>query len=89
MTLIYISFSYVIETNNSSTPIVNFFIKHHIISVTLYIFIYRVLYFLFAGIASSGGNCTVADEPSVFEDVSMYSDWIRNTMESAGYPYEY
>lgn len=41
------------------------------------------------GLASSGGNCTLADEPSVFEDVSMYSDWIRNTMESAGYPYEY
>lgn len=47
-----------------------------------------VLHFL-SGIASSGGNCTLADEPSVFEDVSMYHEWILTTMENAGYPYEY
>ncbi|XP_052785094.1 plasma kallikrein-like [Mya arenaria] len=41
------------------------------------------------GLASSGGNCTLADEPSNFEDVSMYTDWIRTTMEQAGYPYQY
>merc|ERR550539_109203 len=35
------------------------------------------------GIASSGGNCTTADEPGIFEDVSMYSDWIKKTMEEA------
>ncbi|KAH3872497.1 anionic trypsin-2-like isoform X2 [Dreissena polymorpha] len=41
------------------------------------------------GLASSGGNCTTADEPSVFEDISMYTQWIRTTMEDAGYPYQY
>lgn len=43
----------------------------------------------FKGIASSGGNCTLANEPSVFEDVSMYVEWIITTMEQAGFPYEY
>jgi len=43
----------------------------------------------FVGLASSGGNCTTADEPSNFEDVNMYSDWIKRTMEDAGYPYQY
>ncbi|KAL4240264.1 Tryptase beta-2 [Mactra antiquata] len=41
------------------------------------------------GIASSGGDCTKADEPGIFEDVSQYSDWIKQTMEQAGYSYEY
>jgi len=41
------------------------------------------------GLASSGGDCQKADQPSVFEDVSQYSDWIKNTMEQAGYPYQY
>ena len=49
----------------------------------------RVFYFCPTGIASSGGNCTLADEPSVFEDVSIYVEWIITTMEQAGYPYEY
>ena len=49
----------------------------------------RVSYFCPTGIASSGGNCTLADEPSVFEDVSIYVEWIITTMEQAGYPYEY
>lgn len=43
----------------------------------------------FSGIASSGGNCTTADEPGIFEDVSLYSDWIKKTMEEAGYPYQF
>ncbi|XP_045213760.1 chymotrypsinogen A-like isoform X2 [Mercenaria mercenaria] len=41
------------------------------------------------GIASSGGNCTTADEPGIFEDVTMYTDWIKKTMEEAGYPYQF
>ncbi|XP_060571115.1 chymotrypsinogen A-like [Ruditapes philippinarum] len=41
------------------------------------------------GIASSGGNCTTADEPGIFEDVTMYTEWIKKTMEEAGYPYQY
>jgi len=41
------------------------------------------------GLASSGGDCKKADEPSVFEDVGAYSDWIKKTMEDAGYPYAY
>ena len=44
---------------------------------------------LFIGIAAGGGNCTLADEPGVFEDVSVYAEWIITTMEQAGYPYEY
>jgi transmembrane serine protease 2 len=41
------------------------------------------------GLASSGGDCTKADEPGIFEDVSMYTDWIKKTMEESGYPYMY
>lgn len=41
------------------------------------------------GIASSGGDCTRADEPGIFEDVSKYTQWIKNQMSSAGFPYEY
>jgi len=41
------------------------------------------------GLASSGGDCKKADEPSVFEDVSAYSDWIKQTMEQAGFAYQY
>ena len=41
------------------------------------------------GLASSGGDCTKADEPGVFEDVSQYSDWIKQTMRDANYPYQY
>ncbi|KAL3875570.1 hypothetical protein ACJMK2_033511 [Sinanodonta woodiana] len=41
------------------------------------------------GIASSGGNCTFANEPGVFEDVPRYTNWIKTTMEQAGYPYQY
>lgn len=47
------------------------------------------LFCWFSGIASSGGNCTTADEPGIFEDVSLYSDWIKKTMEEAGYPYQF
>lgn len=41
------------------------------------------------GLASSGGDCTKADQPSVFEDVPQYSEWIKTTMEQAGYGYQY
>lgn len=41
------------------------------------------------GLASSGGDCRKANEPGIFEDVSMYSDWIKKTMEDAGYSYSY
>ncbi|XP_052760772.1 coagulation factor XI-like [Mya arenaria] len=41
------------------------------------------------GIASSGGDCTAADEPGVFEDVSKYISWIKTQMQTAGYPYQY
>ena len=44
---------------------------------------------MLVGLASSGGNCTKADEPSVFEDVSQYTGWIKRQMEDAGYPYPY
>ncbi|KAL3875568.1 hypothetical protein ACJMK2_033509 [Sinanodonta woodiana] len=40
------------------------------------------------GIASSGGNCKLHDEPGVFEDVTKYSDWVKKTMEDAGFPYQ-
>ena len=41
------------------------------------------------GLASSGGDCVKADSPGVFEDVSQYVDWIKRTMEQAGYMYQY
>ncbi|KAH3869477.1 plasma kallikrein-like [Dreissena polymorpha] len=41
------------------------------------------------GIASSGGDCTLANEPGIFEDVTKYQDWILKSMEEAGYPYQY
>ena len=41
------------------------------------------------GIASSGGDCTTADEPGIFEDVSMYNAWIKQAMTNAGFPYQY
>ncbi|XP_052820910.1 chymotrypsinogen A-like [Mya arenaria] len=41
------------------------------------------------GLASSGGNCTTADEPGIFEDVTVYQNWVLTTMETAGYPYQY
>ena len=43
----------------------------------------------FTGLASSGGSCTKANEPSVFEDVSQYAAWIKRTMEDAKLPYPY
>ena len=47
------------------------------------------LHILFVGLASSGGSCTKANEPSVFEDVGMYAGWIKKTMEDAQHPYQY
>lgn len=44
---------------------------------------------LFTGLASSGGNCRQANEPSVFEDVNQYTGWIKQSMQDAGYPYPY
>jgi secreted trypsin-like serine protease len=41
------------------------------------------------GIASSGGDCKLGNQPGVFEDVTKYSDWIKKTMEEAGFPYQY
>jgi len=41
------------------------------------------------GIASSGGDCSVADEPGVFEDVSKYATWVKTKMTDAGFPYQY
>lgn len=43
----------------------------------------------YPGLASSGGDCTTADEPGIFEDLSQYQDWILKTMEEAHYPYMY
>ncbi|WAQ95675.1 hypothetical protein MAR_028365 [Mya arenaria] len=40
-------------------------------------------------LASSGGNCTLANEPGIFEDVSQYTDWIKGVMTAAGYDYQY
>ncbi|XP_052789016.1 plasma kallikrein-like [Mya arenaria] len=41
------------------------------------------------GLASSGGNCTLANEPGIFEDVSQYTDWVKGVMTAAGYDYQY
>jgi len=41
------------------------------------------------GIASSGGDCKKGDMPGIFEDVTVYTQWIKNTMEQAGFPYQY
>ena len=41
------------------------------------------------GLASSGGNCETAEKPGIFEDMSMYHDWIVTTLEETGYPYQY
>lgn len=41
------------------------------------------------GLASSGGDCTKADQPSVFEDVSQYTDWIKQTMQQNRIPYQF
>ncbi|XP_052789911.1 vitamin K-dependent protein C-like isoform X2 [Mya arenaria] len=41
------------------------------------------------GLASSGGDCKTADKPGIFEDLSMYQDWIKATMEQANFPYQY
>ncbi|KAL3875572.1 hypothetical protein ACJMK2_033513 [Sinanodonta woodiana] len=41
------------------------------------------------GLASSGLDCHIAKYPGVYEDVSLYSDWIKQTMASSGYPYQY
>ncbi|KAL3875567.1 hypothetical protein ACJMK2_033508 [Sinanodonta woodiana] len=39
------------------------------------------------GIASSGGNCRNHSDPDAFEDVALFSDWVKNTMRDANYPY--
>lgn len=44
---------------------------------------------MLTGLASSGGDCKKADQPSVFEDVPVYANWIKKTMEDAGYAYQY
>nr|ADA61200.1 serine protease [Sinohyriopsis cumingii] len=41
------------------------------------------------GLASSGVDCHITRYPGVYEDLSMYSDWIKQTMATSGYPYEY
>ena len=42
-----------------------------------------------SGIASSGGDCSIAEDPGIFEDVSQYTNWIKTVMITAGYPYEF
>ena len=42
-----------------------------------------------SGIASAGGNCTVADKPGVFDDVGKQVAWIKGTMQNQSYPYQY
>ena len=49
----------------------------------------RILTLHILGLASSGGDCAKADEPGVFEDVSQYSDWIKQQMRDANFPYQY
>ena len=41
------------------------------------------------GIASAGGNCTVADKPGVFDDLGQHAAWIKTTMAALNYPYAY